>query len=238
MSPAPPPQTFDFKFLQSFVLRLCLFVLLFPSFVLNPFPNYWTFKVGGLGTCSWLIANNWRWKKFRLCDCTPYSLPPQMAPLRALGLPYYRGPKIFVAPLTAQGSKHSFDRLKIPLIDVRFTDVSLHIVTQVMVHTSYQFPDAGDGICLRSERGRRLNIMISPVITVTSHRVKDLSVSTRGCVFPDERELYIYHVYTQSSCLIQCRMEYIANTCGCHMYFFTAPSKWTRFPFRRIISIF
>lgn len=94
-----------------------------------------------------------------------------------------------------------------------------------MVHTSYQFPNAGDGIWLKSERGRRLNIMISPVITVTSSRVKDLSVTTRGCVFPDERELYIYHVYTQSSCLIQCRMEYILDTCGCHMYFFIIPGE-------------
>ncbi|XP_050054455.1 sodium channel protein Nach-like isoform X2 [Aphis gossypii] len=94
---------------------------------------------------------------------------------------------------------------------------------RVMIHTSYQFPNAGDGIWLRSEEGRRLNIMISPVITVTSSRVKDLSVATRGCVFPDERELYIYHVYTQSSCLIQCRMEFILFTCGCHMYFFVTP---------------
>jgi len=99
------------------------------------------------------------------------------------------------------------------------------IYTQIMIHTSYQFPNAGDGIWLRSEQGRRLNIMISPVITVTSSRVKDLSVATRGCVFPDERELYIYHVYTQSSCLIQCRMEFILYTCGCHMYFFITPGK-------------
>ncbi|VVC45397.1 Hypothetical protein CINCED_3A008336 [Cinara cedri] len=95
---------------------------------------------------------------------------------------------------------------------------------RVMVHTSYQFPNAGDGIWLRSKQGRRLNIMITPVITVTSNRVKDLSVETRGCVFPDERELYIYHVYTQSSCLIQCRMEFILDSCGCHMYFFLTPS--------------
>uniref|UniRef100_A0A2S2NI48 Sodium channel protein Nach n=1 Tax=Schizaphis graminum TaxID=13262 RepID=A0A2S2NI48_SCHGA len=94
---------------------------------------------------------------------------------------------------------------------------------RVIIHTSYQFPNAGDGIWLKSEEGRRLNIMISPVITVTSSRVKDLSVATRGCVFPDERELYIYHVYTQSSCLIQCRMEFILFTCGCHMYFFIKP---------------
>lgn len=94
-----------------------------------------------------------------------------------------------------------------------------------MVHTSYQFPNAGDGLWLKSERGRRQNIMISPVITVSNHRVKDLSVAKRGCVFPDERELYIYHVYTQSSCLIQCRMEYVLHTCGCHMYFFNSAGK-------------
>lgn len=94
-----------------------------------------------------------------------------------------------------------------------------------MVHTSYQFPNAGDGLWLKSERGRRQTIMISPVITVTSQRVKDLSVAKRGCVFPDERKLYIYHVYTQSSCLIQCRLGFILDTCGCHMYYFKKAGK-------------
>lgn len=100
-----------------------------------------------------------------------------------------------------------------------------------MVHTSYQFPNAGDGVWLKSQQGRRLNIMITPVITVTSKRVQDLSVETRGCVFPDERELSIYHVYTQSSCLIQCRLEFILAACGCHMYFFLPPGKRLRLSF-------
>ncbi|XP_050436565.1 sodium channel protein Nach-like [Adelges cooleyi] len=95
---------------------------------------------------------------------------------------------------------------------------------KVMVHASYQFPNAGDGLPVRALPGRRLSIMTLPVITVSSNSVKRLSVDVRGCVFPDERLLYIYHVYTQSSCLIQCRMQLILSLCGCHMYFFTTPN--------------
>jgi hypothetical protein len=74
MSPAPPPRTFDFKFLQSFVLRLYLFVLLFPSFVLKPFPSYWTFKVGGWGHAQpphylGLSSSNFYSRLSFVCDC-------------------------------------------------------------------------------------------------------------------------------------------------------------------------
>ncbi|XP_050536342.1 uncharacterized protein LOC126902781 [Daktulosphaira vitifoliae] len=95
---------------------------------------------------------------------------------------------------------------------------------KVLVHTSYQFPSAGDGLWLDSVQGRRLSIMVLPDITVTSKNVKEVDVNHRDCVFPDERELYIYHVYTQSSCYIQCRLEYVLYQCGCHLYFFITPN--------------
>ncbi|KAI5748957.1 hypothetical protein M8J76_003584 [Diaphorina citri] len=44
------------------------------------------------------------------------------------------------------------------------------------------------------------------------------------CVFPDEKNLSIYHVYTQTSCFVECRLQHIVKKCHCHMYYFT-PAK-------------
>ena len=91
---------------------------------------------------------------------------------------------------------------------------------QVMVHTSYEYPRAGSGVWLQAVPSMRLSIMVQPSIIVTSDAVKRLSVATRQCVFPDERQLRFYHVYTEKSCLIQCRIDHVINKCNCTLYFF------------------
>ncbi|CAH0770738.1 unnamed protein product [Bemisia tabaci] len=90
----------------------------------------------------------------------------------------------------------------------------------VMVHTSYEYPRAGSGVWLQAVPSMRLSIMVQPSIIVTSDAVKRLSVATRQCVFPDERQLRFYHVYTEKSCLIQCRIDHVINKCNCTLYFF------------------
>lgn len=99
---------------------------------------------------------------------------------------------------------------------------------QVIIHTSYEYPSAGDGLWLNEEQGMKTSIRVFPSITVTSDNVKDLEIESRGCVFPDEKDLYIYHVYTESSCLIECRLMYLADVCNCHMYYFPPPGKYYR----------
>ncbi|CAH0388674.1 unnamed protein product [Bemisia tabaci] len=91
---------------------------------------------------------------------------------------------------------------------------------RVMVHTSYEYPRAGSGVWLQAVPSMRLSIMVQPSIIVTSDAVKRLSVATRQCVFPDERQLRFYHVYTEKSCLIQCRIDHVINKCNCTLYFF------------------
>lgn len=99
--------------------------------------------------------------------------------------------------------------------------------TQVIVHTSYEYPNAGDGVWIREEQSKRVSITTYPFITVTSDAVKHLDVRSRGCVFPDEMKLHVYHVYTESSCLIECRLKFIAKVCNCYMYYFPPIGKCT-----------
>lgn len=96
----------------------------------------------------------------------------------------------------------------------------------MIIHTSYEYPNAGDGFWVREERRKRISITSYPYITVTSDNVKNLDIAKRGCVFPDEMDLYVYHVYTESSCLIECRLKYITNKCDCYMYYFPPPGNY------------
>lgn len=96
---------------------------------------------------------------------------------------------------------------------------------QIMVHNSYEFPDAGTGTFVQNTPGARLSIAISPEITMSSDSIRGLDTETRGCIFPDEQPLKIHHVYTDSSCLIECRLNYILLMCKCKIYFFSTPSE-------------
>lgn len=62
--------------------------------------------------------------------------------------------------------------------------------------------------------------------------MKNLDVAKRGCVFPDEMDLHVYHVYTESSCLIECRYMYIAKQCNCYLYYFPPPGN-TKYAYNR-----
>ncbi|XP_039278283.1 sodium channel protein Nach isoform X2 [Nilaparvata lugens] len=91
----------------------------------------------------------------------------------------------------------------------------------ILVHTSYEFPDTGTGFHVPYKFGSRLSVRIQPQFTVSTDNIRALSIQTRGCMFPDEELLNIYHVYTETSCLAECRLHYILAMCKCRMYFFT-----------------
>ncbi|RZF47601.1 hypothetical protein LSTR_LSTR016389, partial [Laodelphax striatellus] len=91
----------------------------------------------------------------------------------------------------------------------------------ILVHTSYEFPDTGTGFHVPYKLGSRLSVRIQPLFTVSTDNIRALSIQTRGCMFPDEELLNIYHVYTETSCLAECRLHYILAMCKCRMYFFS-----------------
>lgn len=97
----------------------------------------------------------------------------------------------------------------------------------MLVHTSYEFPDTGTGVYVPFVKGSKLSLDIRPQFTMSTDNIRALGIKTRGCMFPDERLLRIYHVYTESSCLAECRLDYIFTMCKCQPYFFSLPGSHT-----------
>lgn len=102
-------------------------------------------------------------------------------------------------------------------------------VFQILVHTSYEFPDTGTGVYVPYVQGSKLSLVVRPQFTISSDKIRALDIKTRGCMFPDERLLRIYHVYTESSCLAECRLDYILTMCKCQLYFFSMPGRWMNY---------
>lgn len=94
---------------------------------------------------------------------------------------------------------------------------------QILLHTSYEFPSAGTGVYAANTQGAQMSLAVTAELTRSSESIRSLSVESRNCVFPDENKLRIHHVYTQSSCLTECRLLHILLMCSCKLYFFELP---------------
>ncbi|KAJ9579995.1 hypothetical protein L9F63_004378 [Diploptera punctata] len=92
---------------------------------------------------------------------------------------------------------------------------------RVLIHHPSEFPEPGTGLYLPDVSGDVFTVKVSPAVTVTSTAVRGLSPTVRNCIFPDERQLTIYHTYTETACLTECRINFIRDTCGCTPYYFS-----------------
>ncbi|PSN55272.1 hypothetical protein C0J52_05822 [Blattella germanica] len=91
---------------------------------------------------------------------------------------------------------------------------------RILIHHPSQFPEAGKGLFLPEVIGDVFTVKVSPAVTVTNEAVRNLAPKERNCIFPDERQLTIYHTYTQPGCLTECRINFIVKECGCTPYYF------------------
>ncbi|XP_046674840.1 LOW QUALITY PROTEIN: sodium channel protein Nach-like [Homalodisca vitripennis] len=99
----------------------------------------------------------------------------------------------------------------------RFTDKSCF---QVQLHTSDEYPEAGMGVLVLAKSGIKMTTTIKAYLTESLEAVRFLPMQERNCYFPDETRLIVAAQYTQRSCLIQCRLNYFHQVCGCHPYHF------------------
>lgn len=59
------------------------------------------------------------------------------------------------------------------------------------------------------------HIAISGSLVTTSEDLNDLNSNTRGCLFPDERNLTLYNNYTLYNCLSDCVLREAEAAAGC-----------------------
>jgi amiloride-sensitive sodium channel len=81
-------------------------------------------------------------------------------------------------------------------------------------------PESGKSIYMREQTASTFSLKISPVVTECSEEVRELDMSTRNCMFPDEQHIKYFNTYTLQGCLVECRMKWLIDKCKCHPYFY------------------
>lgn len=99
------------------------------------------------------------------------------------------------------------------------------IFSQVQVFYVNEYPESGMGSIVTAKKGTKLSIMVKPFVTISTDRIKHLPLTERFCYFPDEQHLSVSKSYTQKSCLIECRLNYLHRKCGCRPYYFNMLGK-------------
>lgn len=82
------------------------------------------------------------------------------------------------------------------------------------------------GSIITAKKGTKLSIMVKPFVTISTDAIKHLPVPVRFCFFPDEKQLSVSKSYTQKSCLIECRLNYLHEKCHCRPYYFNMIGKY------------
>lgn len=88
-----------------------------------------------------------------------------------------------------------------------------------------EYPESGMGSVVLAEPKNKLSITIKPYVTISTDTIRKLSIADRFCYFPDEKQLSISKSYTQKSCLIECRLNYIYEKCQCRPYYYNMLGK-------------
>lgn len=76
------------------------------------------------------------------------------------------------------------------------------------------------GYLLPAQHGLKMSATIKPSLTESTEAIRHLSIYERNCYFADEKKLGISKSYTEKSCLIECRLQYLNEVCGCRPYYF------------------
>lgn len=81
------------------------------------------------------------------------------------------------------------------------------------------------GVMVPANPGVKVTISIKAYITESLPAVRTLPTSQRNCYFSDEIELGLAAQYSQRSCYIECRLDYLRQVCGCRPYYFNMLGK-------------
>uniref|UniRef100_A0A2S2QJY1 Sodium channel protein Nach n=1 Tax=Sipha flava TaxID=143950 RepID=A0A2S2QJY1_9HEMI len=103
---------------------------------------------------------------------------------------------------------------------INASKITGQMAVRVQVFFVNEYPESGMGSIVTAKKGTKLSIMVKPFVTISTDAIKHLPVVERFCYFPDEKHLSVSKVYTQKSCLIECRLDYLQKKCHCRPYYF------------------
>ncbi len=76
------------------------------------------------------------------------------------------------------------------------------------------------GSLVESAIGAKLALTVKPYVTISTDAIRHLDINKRFCYFPDEQQLSMSYLYSQKSCLIECRLKHLKKVCQCRPYYF------------------
>ncbi|PSN57569.1 hypothetical protein C0J52_00515 [Blattella germanica] len=91
---------------------------------------------------------------------------------------------------------------------------------QVMINHPLVPPESSKSIYVEEMPGHFFTIKISYSITKAAQELRGMSVTSRNCLFPDERKSKYFGFYTFETCLMECRIRHIIDRCKCYPHFF------------------
>lgn len=91
---------------------------------------------------------------------------------------------------------------------------------KILVHGPASFPEAGNGLFLLDRSLKMGTVKVSPSVSESSRELGWMRPTIRNCFFTDERRLSITEVYTQTNCLLECRLRTMVRMCQCLPYFY------------------
>ncbi|XP_011640247.1 sodium channel protein Nach-like isoform X1 [Pogonomyrmex barbatus] len=100
---------------------------------------------------------------------------------------------------------------------------------KVIIHYSFDYPDFNAEMQLVQLNSQHF-VSINPAEMYSKPEVKDLTISTRKCIFNDEADKVLYAnvqernltftIYSYHNCLAECRASITRAKCGCIPYYF------------------
>lgn len=84
----------------------------------------------------------------------------------------------------------------------------------MLIHHPYEYPDWAVPSIL-CEINTNNFIGINPEIISATKNIKSRRITERGCLFPHERSLDTFDMYSFHNCMVECKMLWILELCGC-----------------------
>lgn len=89
----------------------------------------------------------------------------------------------------------------------------------VMVHDPLSYPQANDKATF-GQPGTDVTIAVVPTVLISQPAIRGLSLADRQCIFDDERVLRTTTKYTYHSCISECAVDTILQTCDCLPFYY------------------
>ena len=94
----------------------------------------------------------------------------------------------------------------------------LNVIFQVVVHNPTEFPSVHDNY-FRVNMDNDVVVGIKPRVMTTSDALRNYPPERRQCIYPEERHLLYFNMYTQDNCELECFTKYILKQCDCVIFY-------------------